>query len=170
MTDSKKKFRVVGIPYAKSVTTYAKKLEETMNQLSEDGYSFQITEQKSGTVVIGQLAEAMKHPLQQLLEAREARAREQEKFSPRTRELLGRVAQLPGDGTDIEALEIEVKKNLVSLTRGYGAEELSVAAKELEAAAATHVNHPGHDADCTYDKALLVVAANVRNAIQAQLQ
>lgn len=173
VTEPKKKFHVVGIPYNKNVAVYAKKLEAEMNRMTEEGYSIQITDQKTGAIIIGQLVEMAKHPLHMMLEARErAQAAQEpdEKFSPPTKALLARVARLPGNGQSIEQLTDELTKNASAITRGIPAEDLTIAAKELEAAAEMHAKADNHDDECTYDKALLAVAASVRSILQTTLQ
>ena len=56
MTATKKRFRHVGITFTKNINVFAKKLENTMNSLVEEGYAVHIQEYKTGIIVMGALA------------------------------------------------------------------------------------------------------------------
>jgi len=172
MKNDKKRFRVVGVPYGKNVVTYAKKLEDAMNTMHEEGYALQVTETRGGSIVLGNLMTPLAAVLPSMPPPPEAVPAPKFEFSTRTSLLLQRFLRLPGQIGDLSLFIAEVKKYAVAMTRGFTVEELSLAAKELEEAATAHDNDETHkhDEDCRYPQTLRVIAGALREQTQTQLQ
>lgn len=168
MSESKKPFRIVGIPHGKNIVTYAKKLEETMNKMKADDYAFQVSEHKTGTLIIGQYVEPLPG-MQTMFRRGEPTAASM--FSARTSELVHRFMRLPSRGGEFATFAADVKQNVVLLTRGFTAEELTIAAKEVEAAGIAHAATPEHkEGDCPFPEAMRAIAEALRGQATAQLQ
>lgn len=158
----KKRFRSVGVPYGKSVADYAKRLETAMNKLSDEGYAFQITEQKNGSVIVGQLVVRPEVP--EVPESPKAAS-----FSTKTRELIESAVSLQGRRSRA-ALVGDLPKHAAEITRGFGAEDLRVAAEELDLAATEHEGETLHHRPCDYLLLLRALADIVKQAARLSLQ
>lgn len=180
-TEKKPKFRHVAVNGKKSEdgTQYAEKLTETMNKLVEDGYAIQLSEYDHFTVVIGVHVEERPAPAPP---ARTAAGGVQFEYSestpgPRTVMLLQRF-QAFADSMSVDAFVVEVKKQAPQLTKGFSAEELAVAAKEIEDVLAEHLKKhvvaEEHGvpvkSGCAQERLLRATAETLRSTVQLQLQ
>jgi hypothetical protein len=175
MTETKKpRFQHVAVngKNNKTGTKYAKDLEAGMNRLIEAGYAVQLNEQKNFTVIMGvHHGEApVEHPLARILRAQaELPTSEGPEYTPRTAELLARFERLDAATNTVDEFILAVQKRATEYARGFGAEEIAAAAREVDAACAQHEQH--HDTpNCKHVRAMRAVAEALRSVVHQQLQ
>jgi hypothetical protein len=109
------------------------------------------------------------HPMTRMLRMQASpQLEEHEMLTPRTRELLARFQSLPMSCRNVEEFTSFVKNHAPALVRGFNAEELADAAKELDAVSVEHEKN--HDSpNCPRSRALRAVAAALRGVVHTQL-
>lgn len=170
-TDSKKKFRILGVPRPKNIRNYAAQIEATMNELTGAGYDVQLSDEKNGVLIIGRLSEPpAQSPLLALLGGVPGMSRHApaSKLSPRTLELLQRFRHIPVE--DTEVLRAEARKQASSLVRGFTAEEIATAADEATKEADEHEKTHDADSTCIIPAGLRTLAEVLKEAAALQLQ
>lgn len=177
MTETKKpRFNHIAVngKTARTGQKYAKDLSAAMNKLIEAGYSVQLNELEHFTLVMGvadaptEEAAAYEHPMTRFMRAQAEQQQETAAMGPRTRELLARFQNLSVNGSKVEDFIAEVKKHAMPLARGFDAEELAVAVKELEAVSVLHEKDHGK-VDCAHARALRAIAEALRGVVHTQL-
>jgi len=176
MTTKKKKYRVEVVAFGKNLKIYARDLEKIANELDDAGYRFQLSDQKTGTVLFGQFvgnATVVAGTPESLLEMLAGNAPNTSHFTPRTRELVGRFFNACGDHhNDPDAFSEVAKKQATTLLKGFSVRELTGAAEEIDREAVAHAEtHDAKSDEMCHMPALLRHVANiVREHIQLQLQ
>jgi hypothetical protein len=167
----KKKYRVIGVPRPKDIKAYAAKIEDAMNEMHAAGYAVQLSDEKNGVVLLGQLSESQQNPIVEILQNLGAQPQQHapSAMSPRTDELVSRF-RYAGKATDIEGFRVEARKQASSLIQGFSASELATAVEEIlkEADAHEKTHKPG--SDCLIPETLRALSEILKQTMQLQLQ
>lgn len=171
MTTKKNKYRVEAVPYGKNIKTYARQLEEIANKLEDEGYRFQLNDQKMGTVLFAQLAvPSVQEALADLLAPPTVNT---EHFAPRTRDLVAQFFAACGEHhNEPEAFLAAAQKKAPTLLKGFTVSDLNAAAGEIDMEAEAHLaSHSGtREEECQVPALLRHVARVVREHLQRHLQ
>jgi len=177
----KKRFRVIGVPLGTKLTTYTKKFEEALNQLSEDGYVIRMMESgKRGVVVVGELQqEQPSSPLNFLralgiapIPTTPASVGVAPPASPvehaETKRVRGMIVAC-GNAVPDEKLEEELTKLLTAVSKRLTAVDCVQIADDLVRGAEAHEAADHDRKECELSKLFRQSAAVLRNIVQPRV-
>jgi hypothetical protein len=165
----RKKYRVVGVQYSKTMDVYAARIEKAMNELTDDGYTVQLQDQDDGITIVG--VDQGENPFAAFMaQMRVSGAHPHAlRLSDRSGALLDRFFEA-SDSTDPKAFMEAVNKKLPGLVHGFSVEELTTASDEYAREAEGH--DKGHDGDeaCSLGEILRQLSGLLKTAARANLQ
>jgi hypothetical protein len=157
-TRSKPKYRVVGVPSTKDIRRHAATLQKTLNDMMDDGYTFQIIQDRNGRLVIGERLE-LPPELEAMLGATAPSEPEigTPPLSERSAEIFALLANTPAPAR---------RTRLAMIAKQFDNKELLETAAEFEASAASHACASGQP--CSTASFLRASALVLREQAQAR--